>query len=149
MNKPERTSDKVNIPSHFIDVHGAKMHYLESGAGRPILFLHGIPTSSYLWRNVIPQLSSLGRCIAPDLIGFGQSARPNIPYTVFDHIKYIEGFIEALNLKRITLVMHGWGSVIGLDYAMRHEKNCRGLVFYEAFYAQQMEMIYRCLIRNN
>ncbi len=133
MNKPERTSDKVNVPSKFVDVHGAKLHYLEAGAGKPILFLHGIPMSSYVWRNIIPTLSSLGRCIAPDLVGFGQSAHPNIEYSVFDHINYIEGFIEALQLKNVTLVMHGWGSVIGFDYAMRHEKNCRGLVFYEAF----------------
>lgn len=133
MKTPERTSDKVNLPSKFIDVHGAKIHYVESGSGRPILFLHGIPTSSYVWRNIIPHLTNLGRCIAPDLVGFGQSDKPNIDFTVFDHIKYIEGLIEALQLKNVTLVMHGWGSVIGFDYAMRHEKNCRGLVFYEAF----------------
>lgn len=133
MTKPERISDKVNFPSKFVDVHGAKMHYIEAGEGKPILFLHGIPMSSYVWRNIIPHLTSLGRCIAPDLIGFGQSARPNIDYTVFDHIKYIEGFINALQLKQVTLIMHGWGSVAGFDYAMRNEKNCRGLVFYEAF----------------
>lgn len=133
MKTPERTSDKVNLPSKYVDVHGAKIHYVESGTGKPILFLHGIPTSSYVWRNIIPHLTTLGRCIAPDLVGFGQSAKPNIDYTVFDHIKYIEGFIDALQLKNVTLVMHGWGSVIGFDYAMRHETNCRGLVFYEAF----------------
>ncbi len=133
MTSKERISDKVNLPSRFVDVHGAKMHYIESGEGNPILFLHGIPTSSYLWRNIIPHLSSLGRCIAPDLIGFGKSSRPDIEYSVSDHISYIEGFISALNLKNITLVMHGWGSVIGFDYAMRHESNCRALVFYEAF----------------
>jgi haloalkane dehalogenase len=129
----ERISNKVNLPSRFVDVNGSKMHYIESGEGNPILFLHGIPTSSYLWRNVIPRLSSLGRCIAPDLIGFGQSERPDIEYTVLDHINYIEGFINALNLKNITLIMHGWGSVIGFDYAMRHSTNCRALAFYEAF----------------
>ena len=116
----------------FVEVLGSKMHYLEAGEGEPILFLHGIPMSSYLWRNIIPHLAPLGRCIAPDLIGFGQSAKPDIAYTVRDHIKYIETFIETLGLKHITLVMHGWISG-WFDYAMRHEANCKGLVFYEAF----------------
>ena len=129
----ERISEKLTYPSQYINILGSKMHFIETGVGDPILFLHGIPTSCYVWRNVIPHLAPLGRCIAPDLIGFGQSDKPNIEYTVFDHIKYIEKFIEAMNLKKITLIMHGWGSVIGFDYAMRHEKNCKGLVFYEAF----------------
>lgn len=129
----ERISEQMTYPSKFVDVYGSKMHYIETGEGNPILFLHGIPTSSYVWRNIIPHLSTLGRCIAPDLIGFGKSDKPNIEYSIFDHIKYIDKFIETLNLKSVTLVMHGWGSVIGFDYAMRHEKNCQGLVFYEAF----------------
>lgn len=133
MSESERISDKLVYPSKFIDVNGSKMHYIEAGSGDPILLLHGVPTSCYLWRNVIPHLALLGRCIAPDLIGFGRSAKPSITYSVFDHINYIEKFIEALNLKRITLIMHGWGSVIGFNYAMSHEKNCKGLVFYEAF----------------
>jgi len=123
----------MNETTKFVDIYGSKMHYVEAGQGDPILFLHGIPTSSYLWRNVMPLLAPLGRCIAPDLIGFGKSDKPNIAYTVFDHIKYIEKFIETLGLKRITIIMHGWGSVIGLNYAMNHEKNCLGVVFYEAF----------------
>lgn len=129
----ERISSKVTYPSKYLEVLGSKIHYVEAGAGNPILFLHGIPTSSYLWRNVIPHLTSLGRCIALDLIGLGKSDKPDIAYTVFDHINYIEKFIEKLQLKNLTLIMHGWGSVIGFDYAMRHEKNCVGLVFYEAF----------------
>lgn len=129
----ERISEKLTYPSKFVEVYGSKMHFIESGEGNPILFLHGIPTSSYVWRNIIPHLSTLGRCIAPDLIGFGKSDKPNIEYTIFDHIKYIDKFIETLQLKKITLVMHGWGSLIGFDYAMRNEKNCAGLVFYEAF----------------
>lgn len=125
--------ETMNAASHFVEVDGAKMHYLEAGTGDVILFLHGIPTSSYLWRNIIPYLAPLGRCIAPDLMGFGQSDKPNIDYTVFDHIRYIEKFIDTLNLKNITLVMHGWGSIIGFQYAVQHEKNCKGLAFYEAF----------------
>jgi haloalkane dehalogenase len=129
----ERISEKVLYPSKFIEVCGSKMHYLEAGQGDPILFLHGIPTSSYLWRNIIPVLAPLGRCIAPDLIGLGLSDKPDIQYTLFDHIKYVEEFINVLQLKNVVLIMHGWGSLIGFDYAMRHENNCRGLVFYEAF----------------
>jgi haloalkane dehalogenase len=109
------------------------MHYVEAGQGDPILFLHGIPTSCYLWRNIIPHLAPLGRCIALDLIGFGYSDKPDIEYSIKDHIKYVGKFIEALGLKKITLIMHGWGSIIGFDYAMGHEANCKGLVFYEAF----------------
>lgn len=116
-----------------MNIYDSKVHYIEAGSGNPILFLHGIPTSCYIWRNIIPYLSTLGRCIAPDLIGFGQSDKPDIQYTVFEHIQYMSQFIEELNLKNITLIMHGWGSVIGFDYAMRNEENCKGLVFYEAF----------------
>lgn len=119
--------------SQYVDIYGSKMHYIEQGSGDPILLLHGMPTSSYVWRNVIPHLATLGRCIAPDLIGMGKSEKPDIQYSIFDHIKYVEKFIETLNLKRVTLIMHGWGSLIGFDYAMRHENNCKGLVFYEAY----------------
>jgi haloalkane dehalogenase len=129
----EILSDKLAYPSKFVEVCGSKMHFVEAGQGDPILLLHGVPTSCYLWRNIIPQLAPLGRCIAPDLIGFGKSEKPDIAYTIFDHIKYIEEFIKVLNLKHITIVMHGWGSIIGFHYAMAHEKNCAGLAFYEAF----------------
>lgn len=125
----------ANFPysSHYAEVYGSRMHYIEQGHGDPILFLHGVPTSSYLWRNIIPHLSPLGRCIAVDLIGMGKSDKPNIDYTIFDHIKYVEKFIEVMNLKRVTLVMHDWGSILGFNYAMKHEENCKGLIFYEAY----------------
>jgi haloalkane dehalogenase len=129
----KQSTHKMTYPSKYVEVLGSKMHYIETGEGDPILFLHGIPTSSYLWRNVLPHLATLGRCIAPDLIGLGQSDKPDIAYSAQDHIQYIDAFIQALGLKKITIVMHGWGSVIGFDYAMRHEKNMKGLVFYEAF----------------
>lgn len=133
MTVNEGISSEVALSSKYVEVEGANMHYTEIGEGKPILFLHGIPTSSYLWRKVMPHVANLGRCIAPDLIGFGKSDKPDINFTISDHIRYIESFINKLNLKDITIVMHAWGSVIGFDYAMRHESNCAGLVFYEAF----------------
>lgn len=123
----------LSYPSKYIEINGSKMHFVEAGSGDAILLLHGIPTSSYVWRNIIPYLAPLGRCVAPDLMGFGYSDKPNIQYAVSDHIHYLEKFIAALNLKNITFVMHGWGSVIGFHYAMQHENNCKGLAFYEAF----------------
>lgn len=95
--------------SKFIEVLGSKIHYVDEGEGDPILLLHGIPTSNYLWRNVIPHLSSLGRCIAPDLIGLGKSDKPDIEYSIKDHIHYIDEFIHALQLKKIVYVLHGGG----------------------------------------
>jgi haloalkane dehalogenase len=108
------------------------MHYIDEGAGAPILFLHGNPTSNYLWRNIIPYLLPHGRCIAPDLIGMGKSDKPDIDYRFFDHSKYLEGFIEKLDLTNVTLVVHDWGSGLGFHYAMRHESNIKGIAFMEA-----------------
>ncbi|MBL4648022.1 MAG: haloalkane dehalogenase [Gammaproteobacteria bacterium] len=125
-------SGDFSFSENFIEVLGIPLHYIEQGEGSPILFLHGVPTSSYLWRNVLPEVSQHARCIAVDLVGFGKSAKPDIAYTIFDHIRYINAFIKALDLKNITLVMHAWGSVIGFDYAMRHPANIKGLAFLEA-----------------
>ena len=118
--------------SHYVEVLGSKMHYVDEGEGDPILFLHGNPTSSYLWRNIIPYVTSLGRAIAPDLIGMGKSDKPDIEYRFFDHVKYIDGFIEALGLKNITLVIHDWGSGLGFHYAHRNDANIKGIAFMEA-----------------
>ncbi len=118
--------------SKYIEVHGSDLHYVEEGSGDPILFLHGNPTSSYLWRNIIPYMVPNGRCIALDLIGMGKSDKPNIEYRFVDHVKYVEGFIEKKNLSNITLVIHDWGSALGFHYAMRHERNVRAIAFMEA-----------------
>ena len=118
--------------SNYIEVHGSKIHYIDEGAGDPILFLHGNPTSSYLWRNIVPYLVPHARCIAPDLIGMGKSDKPELDYRFFDHSKYVEGFIDKLNLSNITLVIHDWGSALGFYYAMRHQKNIKGIAFMEA-----------------
>ena len=121
--------------SRYVEVAGSRIHYVEEGEGDPILFLHGQPTSSYLWRNIIPHVTSLGRAIAPDLIGMGKSDKPDIEYSFFDHVKYVEGFIEKMGLKNITLVIHDWGSALGFYYAMRHPENLKGLAFMEAILA--------------
>ena len=117
---------------NYIEVHGSNIHYVDEGSGDPILFLHGNPTSSYLWRNIIPYLKDKGRCIAPDLIGMGESDKPDIDYSFFDHVKYIEGLIEKMNLQNITLVVHDWGSALGFHYAMRNEANVIGIAFMES-----------------
>jgi haloalkane dehalogenase len=119
--------------SKFLKVYDTEIHYIESGEGDPILFLHGVPVSSYVWRNIIPLLSNQGKCIAPDLIGMGKSGKPDVEYTLADHIKYIDEFINKLNLRNITLVLHGLGSAVGFDYAMRNEPNVKGIAFYEAY----------------
>lgn len=130
-----KTDVSADFPykSHYVDIDGSKIHYIREGEGDPVLFLHGVPASSYVWRNIIPHLAGLGCCIAPDLPGFGKSDKPDIEYTITDYIHYIDKFIETLKLDKIVLVMHGWGSIIGFDYAMRHPEKCRGLVFYEAY----------------
>lgn len=128
----DRISSEFPFESRYVTVHGSRMHYVEEGAGDPILFLHGNPTSSYLWRNIIPHLTPRGRCIAPDLIGMGKSDRPDLDYRFVDHIRYVDGFIEELGLERITLVIHDWGSALGFDHAMRHSDNIKGLAFMEA-----------------
>lgn len=118
--------------SRYVDVHDARMHYVERGEGDPILFIHGNPTSAYLWRNVIPHVADEGRAIAMDLIGFGRSDKPELDYTFQDHYRYVEGFIEALGLENLTLVVHDWGSVLGLEYARRHPDNVKGVAMMEA-----------------
>ena len=118
--------------SHYVDVLGSRMHYIEQGEGSPILFLHGQPTSSYLWRNVIPHVSPHGRCIAPDLIGMGRSDKPDLPYQFADHARYLDAFIDALDLRDVTLVIHDWGSGLGFHWANRHTDRVRGIAFLEA-----------------
>ena len=121
--------------SRYVEVLGSDMHYVEEGEGDPILLLHGQPTSSYLWRNVIPHLSDRARVIAPDNIGFGKSDRPDIDYSYANHVSYIEGFIEALGLEDVTVVGHDWGSAFALDYAARHPDNVKAVALLEAIMA--------------
>ena len=135
MSETRTISAEFPYKSHYIEVHGSKLHYVDEGSGDPILFLHGNPTSSYLWRNILPAVTPVGRGIALDLIGMGKSDKPDIEYRFFDHVTYVEGFIELMGLKNITLVIHDWGSALGFHYAMRHENNMKGLAFMEAIMA--------------
>lgn len=128
----ETISPDFPYESHFVEVLGSTMHYVDEGEGEPVLFIHGNPTSSYLWRNVIPHVSGDYRAIAVDLIGMGKSDKPDIDYTYLEHRRYINGFIEALGLENITLVIHDWGTVLGLDYAMNNASNVAGVAFMEA-----------------
>ena len=125
-------SSAYPFESHYVEVLGSKMHYVDEGAGEPVLFLHGNPTSSYLWRNVIAEVTPVARAIAPDLIGMGRSDKPKIGYRFFDHVRYVDAFIEALELDRPTLVLHDWGSALGFHWAHRHPDRVRGLAFMEA-----------------
>jgi len=118
--------------SHYVDINGSKMHFAAGGSGDPILFLHGQPTWSYLWRNIMPELEKKGQVIALDLIGYGKSDKPDIGYEMTDHIAYVEGFIEKLGLKNITLVIHDWGSFFGFHYAMNNPDNVKGIAFMES-----------------
>ncbi len=117
-----------------IAVSGAEMAYVDTGVGYPIVFLHGNPTSSYLWRNVIPHVEPVGRCLAPDLVGMGDSgSAPNGSYRFADHSLFLDEWFEKLALNRdITLVMHDWGSALGFHWARRHPERIKGLVYMEA-----------------
>src|ERR1041385_9129860 len=119
------------MPEHDLAILDSTIHYRESGAGEPIVFLHGNPTSSYLWRNVIPRVESEGRCLAPDLIGMGKSGKPNVEYRFGDHTRYLDAWFDALALDRVTLVLHDWGTALGLDWARRHPARVVGVAFME------------------
>ncbi|GLQ16456.1 haloalkane dehalogenase [Maritalea porphyrae] len=115
-----------------ISVEGSRMSYVDEGEGQPVLFLHGNPTSSYLWRNIIPYVTDSYRAIAPDLIGMGDSDKPDIPYTFADHAKYLDAFIAALGLKDVILVIHDWGSALGMRYARLNPGNVTAMAYMEA-----------------
>lgn len=125
------------MDKNFVTVDGQDMAYVEMGTGRPIVFLHGNPVSSYLWRDVMPQVQHLGRCIAPDLIGMGDSAKlPDADadtYTFDTHSRYLAGFMDALGLNRdVVLVLHDWGSALGFDWANSHRDAVSGFAYMEA-----------------
>ncbi len=134
MSEPLSTTP---LSKSFKTVNGKQMAYHESGNGDPIVFLHGNPTSSYLWRNIIPHLSSLGRCIAPDLIGQGDSDKLDDTgpdsYRFVQHREYLDGLLDQLDLgDEVTFVIHDWGSALGFDWANRHRDRVAGIAYMEA-----------------
>ena len=121
----------------FVDVRGRRMAYVEAGSGDPIVFLHGNPTSSYLWRNIMPHLESQGRCLAPDLIGMGDSDKLENSgperYRFVEHREYLDGVLEALSvMEKVTLVLHDWGSALGFDWARRNPERVKAIAYMEA-----------------
>jgi haloalkane dehalogenase len=127
---------KLEYPKRFLDIDGKKIAYVEMGEGSPIVFQHGNPTSSYLWRNIMPHLADQGRCIAIDLIGMGDSDKLDDSgpdrYTFAEHSKYFDEALAALGvLEDVTLVIHDWGSALGFDWANRHRDRVKGIAYME------------------
>ena len=129
MSVKEHTKSKILV-------NNKNMSYVEMGAGETMLFLHGNPTSSYLWRNIMPYFSDIKRCIAPDLIGMGDSDKLDSnkvgQYNFFTHQKWLNDLLESLNLgNKIILVVHDWGSALGFDWAFRNIDRIAGIVYME------------------
>ncbi|MEP2782763.1 MAG: haloalkane dehalogenase [Pseudoruegeria sp.] len=121
----------VKYRKKIANIHDSKMAYVDEGAGDPIVFFHGNPTSSYLWRNVMPHLQDTHRVIAPDLIGMGDSGKPDIAYKYANHAAYLHRLLDSLDLKNATLVLHDWGGPLGFDWAMKNPDRIRALVYME------------------
>ena len=121
-------------PRKRVSVAGTEISYVDTGHGPPVVFLHGNPTSSYLWRNIIPHLSDSARCLAPDLVGMGDSGKaPDGSYRFFDHRRYLDLWFDAVGLgDDVTLVMHDWGSALGFHWARRNQERVKGLAYMEA-----------------
>ncbi len=129
------TKTAVKMEKKFQSINGLKMAYVETGKGDPIIFLHGNPTSSYVWRNIIPWVKDLGHCIAPDLMGMGDSDKlpDSSSYTFAENQKYLEALYAALNVKKnIIFVVYDWGSALAFDWARRHPHAVKGIVYMES-----------------
>ena len=125
------------LPKQKVEVLGKQMAYAEMGEGDPIVFLHGNPTSSYLWRNIMPAVAGLGRCLAPDLIGMGDSDKLDDSgpdrYTFAEHARYLDALLEVLGVKEnVVFVIHDWGSALGFHWANRHRSAVKGICYMEA-----------------
>ena len=125
------------LPKKTVSVNGKTMSYVEMGEGDPIIFQHGNPTSSYLWRNIMPHLAGQGRCIAIDLIGMGDSDKLEDSgpdrYTLLEHRDYFDAALDALGVtSNVTFVIHDWGSALGFDWANRHRDSVIGIAYMES-----------------
>ncbi|AGC60233.1 haloalkane dehalogenase DhaA_1 [Mycobacterium liflandii 128FXT] len=137
LEAPMTEIDPTPLTKRRLAVDGKQMAYHESGEGRSVVFLHGNPTSSYLWRNIIPHVSDRARCIAPDLIGQGDSDKLDDTgpgsYRFVEHRHYLDGLLDQLDLgDDVVLVIHDWGSALGFDWANRHRERIGGIAFMEA-----------------
>lgn len=133
-------SERLKYSKKYKTVHGSRMAYVDEGTGDPIVFLHGNPTSSYLWRNVMPHLEGRGRLIAPDLVGMGDSGK--LPdsgperYTFVEHRRFLFALLDELGVREnVTLVIHDWGSALGFNWAHQNPEKTRGIAFMEALVA--------------
>ncbi len=120
-----------SVASRFVDLLGTALHYREVGDGPPVLFLHGNPTSSFLWRHVLARADGSHRYLALDLVGMGRSGKPDLEYRLADHIAHVDAFIDALELRDAVLVGHDWGVTIALDRLRRFPDQVRGVAFME------------------
>jgi haloalkane dehalogenase len=133
---PSSSANKANLqdPSlHRIAVLDSFMTFREVGAGSPVVFLHGNPLSSRVWREVLPHVAERARCLAPDLIGMGDSGKPDIAYRFRDHARYLDAWFDALHLRDVVLVGYDWGGSLAMDWAARHPHQVRALVVFETF----------------
>lgn len=119
--------------SRYVTVEGYRIHYVEEGSREPVLFIHGNPTSSYIWRNILPKVAreTGRRCLALDLLGFGKSAKPDVDYSLSLHARIVAGFIDGLGLKNLVLVLQDWGGPLGMHYAVRNPRNIAGVALME------------------
>ena len=122
----------------FLAVEGSRMAFVDEGAGPLVVLLHGNPTSSFLWRDVIPSLMDSHRVIALDLIGMGDSDKPNIDYTLGDHCRFVDAFLGSLAAESTVLVGHDWGAAIAMHHARRHPESVDGLAFMETHVPPRM-----------
>lgn len=122
-----KTIQVGDAPEEFIS-------YIDEGSGDPIVFLHGAPSFSYLWRNVIPHVSDQARIIAPDWMGYGNSGKPEVDYRYLTHLQYLDRFIEKLDLHNITFVLHDWSPIVAFSWAFQHQDRVKAFVTMEAFY---------------
>ena len=130
----EQISTQDSHPRKIISAGGVDISYVDTGSGDPIVFLHGNPTSSYLWRNIITHLESISRCLAPDLMGMGDSGNsPNGSYRFVEHSAVLDQWFDAVGLtSKVTLVVHDWGSALGFHWAKRNPEHVKGIVYMEA-----------------
>ena len=114
-----------------LNVLDSTIFYEDAGTGTPLVFLHGNPTSSHLWRHIVPAIAAPARRLAPDLIGMGRSGKPDIAYSFDDHARYLDAWFDALALDGVVLVGHDWGGALAFDWAARHPERVRGIAFME------------------